>query len=312
MNRLFHIVLSSLLLLLSGSPEVAGQMPALGSGRIERHENFASKFIQPRNVDVWLPDNYDGKKKFAVLYMHDGQMLFDSTLTWNKLEWGVDETMGSLLRRKLIKDCIVVAIWNNGRMRFSEYFPKKVLLNLTAEDRAKLLAEGRTQTSPSLVADSIVSDNYLKFMVTELKPFIDKKYKTLKSRKHTMVAGSSMGGLISWYAICEYPMIFGGAACISTHWPGLFRTDNNPLPAAMMKYLKGNLPSPGKHKLYFDYGNQTLDALYKPYQLEADEIIKNKGYNSKNWTSREFKGKDHSERAWKERLSQPLLFLLGQ
>lgn len=312
MNRLFHIVLSSLLLLLSGSPEVSGQMPVTGSGRIERHENFASKFIQPRNVDVWLPDNYDGKKKFAVLYMHDGQMLFDSTLTWNKMEWGVDETMGSLLNRKLIRNCIVVAIWNNGRLRSAEYFPQKVLLNLSSEERAKLLAEGRTQNSPSLVSDSIVSDNYLKFVVSELKPFIDKRYKTLKSRKNTMVAGSSMGGLISWYAICEYPKIFGGAACISTHWPGLFRTDNNPLPAAMMKYLTGNLPSPGRHKLYFDYGNLTLDALYKPYQLEADKIIQSKGYNSGNWTTREFTGKDHSEKAWKERFYQPLLFLLGQ
>jgi enterochelin esterase-like enzyme len=121
-----------------------------------------------------------------------------------------------------------------------------------------------------------------------------------------------MGGLISMYAICEYPQIFGGAACISTHWPGIFRTDNNPLPAAEMQYLAGSLPSPRNHKLYFDYGSQTLDALYKPYQLEADEIIKSKGYNAKNWTTREFAGKDHSERAWKERFTQPLLFLLGR
>ena len=69
------------------------QMPKLSSGKIERMEKFPSDYVDPRNVDVWLPDNYDISKKYAVLYMHDGQMLFDSTITWNKQEWQVDETI---------------------------------------------------------------------------------------------------------------------------------------------------------------------------------------------------------------------------
>ena len=70
-----------------------------------------------------------------------------------------------------------------------------------------------------------------------------------------------MGALISLYALCEYPDVFAGAACLSTHWPGLFSMDNNPVPGAFFSYLKKSLPSPGKHRIYFDHGTETLDAM---------------------------------------------------
>jgi enterochelin esterase-like enzyme len=119
-----------------------------------------------------------------------------------------------------------------------------------------------------------------------------------------------MGGLISMYAICEYPDVFGGAACISTHWPGTFKAQNNPVPKAFLAYLTDHLPSPENHKFYFDYGTKTLDAMYKPYQMKADEIMKKKGYTNANWITREFPGEDHSERAWRKRIEIPLTFLL--
>lgn len=149
----------------------------------------------------------------------------------------------------------------------------------------------------------------LKFLVTELKPFIDGSFSTYSDKEHTAIAGSSMGGLISMYAICEYPNVFGAAACLSTHWPGIFSVENNPIPQAFLNYLKNNLPDPMSHRIYFDYGDQTLDALYPPFQKMADEIILEKGYNSKNWMTKFFAGKDHSEKAWMERLDIPLVFL---
>jgi len=157
-----------------------------------------------------------------------------------------------------------------------------------------------------------VSDNYLKFLVDELKPYIDSHFSTRKDRKNTFTAGSSMGGLISIYAICEYPQIFGGAACMSTHWPGTFTTVDNPVPAAFMQYLSTHLPSPKTHKIYFDHGSATLDAMYRPYQLQADSLMKVAGYTDANWMSREFPGADHSERSWHKRLDTPMLFLLGK
>lgn len=289
---------------------VASAQPAkVATGSVRHLEHFSSRFVDPRHVDVWLPDGYDARKKYAVLYMHDGQMLFDSATTWNRQEWGVDETMGHLMAEGKIRDCIVVGIWNNGKKRHSEYFPQKPFESLPPAQRDSILNEARSANS-GLFADKIQSDNYLKFLVAELKPFIDSVFSTKKNRKNTFVAGSSMGGLISLYAICEYPEVFGGAACISTHWPGTFREKDNPVPAAFLQYMKTSLPSPKKHKIYFDCGTAGLDAMYPPFQKEADKIMQAKGFTSQNWLTRIFGGEDHSERAWQKRLAVPLVFLL--
>lgn len=295
-------------LILSFTNINAQNLPKVINGKIERLENFNSKFVEPRNIDIWLPESYDGKKKFAVLYMHDGQMLFDSAMTWNHQAWNVDDVIASLVNEKKIEDLIVVGIWNAGAKRHANYFPQKPFDNLSSSEKDTIISQlqmaGRTKSTfqPN-------SDNYLKFLVKELKPFIDNKYKVYKDKKHTFIAGSSMGGLISMYAFCEYPKIFGGAACLSTHWVGTFKLENNPIPNAFIQYLKENLPKPSNGKIYFDCGDQTLDALYPEIQKKVDIVMKSKGYNDKSWQTLYFKGKDHSEKAWAERLHLPILFL---
>lgn len=289
---------------------VSAQIPKTAQGTIKRIENFPSKLIAPRLVDIWLPEGYTTTQKYAVLYMHDGQMLYDSTTTWNKQEWGVDETLTKLVKEKKIRNTIVVGVWNGGKLRHAEYFPQKPFEALTPYQRDTLFKAFRNKDT-KLFNDTVQSDKYLKFLVTELKPYIDQNFSTLKDRKNTFIAGSSMGGLISMYAICEYPNVFGGAACLSTHWVGVFRTENNPVPEAFMNYLRKNLPSPKTHKLYFDYGTATLDALYPPFQKQADKIMQEKGFTAKNWLTKEFVGEDHSELAWRKRLDIPLEFLLG-
>lgn len=289
----------------------SAQLPSLSSGRIIRHTDFSSQFVSARNVDVWLPDSYNSNTKYSVLYMHDGQMLFDSAVTWNKQEWGVDETMGRLLNEQKITECIVVGIWNTPR-RHMEYFPQKALNYLTQRQIDSLMNASRGEGFPPLFEGGIISDNYLKFLTSELKPFIDSAYNTKTDRNNTFIAGSSMGGLISMYALCEYPGIFGGAACLSTHWPGVFTVENNPIPAAFLRYMNDHLPDAGNHRLYFDFGTETLDALYEPFQKQADVIIRSKGYTQNDWTTRKFQGEDHSEIAWRKRLEIPLLFLLSK
>jgi predicted alpha/beta superfamily hydrolase len=281
------------------------------SGRVIRHENFKSTFINPRNVDVWLPVDYSPKKKYPVLYMHDGQMLFDSTTTWNKQEWQVDEVISKLIKENKIKPVIGVGVWNT-QLRHSEYFPQKPFESLPQAYRDSLISYAKRNATTGLFQDKVQSDNYLKFLTTELKPFIDKTYATKKDQKNTFIAGSSMGGLISLYAICEYPKIFGGAACLSTHWPGIFTVDNNPIPEAFIQYMKTNLPNPNNHKIYFDFGTATLDALYEPLQSKADEVMRAKGYTLKNWTTIKYDGAEHSERAWANRLDVPFTFLLAK
>ncbi|MCL3779872.1 alpha/beta hydrolase [Prolixibacteraceae bacterium JC049] len=288
------------------------QLPEVCCGEIVREHNFKSKYISARNIDVWLPEGYSAEQKYAVVYMHDGQMLYDANSTWNKQEWGVDETMSALMKKGTIQPCIVVGVFNSSTTRHPDYFPQKPFESLAKEVKDSLLNKAQRHGQASLFSVNVQSDNYLKFLVEELKPFIDGKYSTRTDRENTFVMGSSMGGLISMYAICEYPEVFGGAACLSTHWPGTFTNENNPIPAAFFSYMKGHLPSPGTHKIYFDFGTATLDAMYEEHQTKVDEIMKAKGFTSKNWMTRKFEGENHSENAWKKRLHIPVKFLLNK
>lgn len=269
--------------------------PAFGvTSEIKRHADFKSKFVDQRNVDVWLPPSYstNKKQKYPVLYMHDGQNLFDPKISYGGVDWAVDEVMTRLIAEKKVREAIVVGIWNTPK-RVLEYMPQKAV----AQNDTVQFFDNK------IPGKDFISDNYLKFIVTELKPFIDSNYRTKTDRDNTFIMGSSMGGLISLYAISEYPNIFGGAGCVSTHFPA-----GNGI---VIEYMKTNLPDPKTHKIYFDYGTATLDAQYEPYQLKADEVMKAKGYvQDKNWITRKFKGAEHSEKAWRKRVDIPLMFLL--
>jgi len=311
MKNGFFLILSFFMMNISMSQNPEPPLPIVVSGTIERLTDFPSQYVSARNVDIWLPDDYNPERRYAVLYMHDGQMLFDAGTTWNHQEWGVDEVAGQLISDGDIEPCIVVGIWNSDSGRHTDYFPQKPFESLPKSVQDSLLQNAGRGADVKVFNGPIVSDNYLKFLTLELKPYIDAHFATLSDRDHTFVAGSSMGGLISWYALCEYPEVFGGAACISTHWPGTFDTVNNPIPKAFVAYLANHLPDPETHKIYFDYGTHTLDALYEPYQLQADEVMQSKGFDAKNWETRKFPGASHSEASWKERLDIPLIFLLG-
>jgi enterochelin esterase-like enzyme len=299
-----------LLMLMYCSVNISAQIPKVSFGNIRHFENFPSKYVAARNVEIWLPDDYSSAKKYSVLYMQDGRSLFDADITWNKQTWDVDKVLGQLLAENKIKECIVIGPWNSETTRHNDYLPQKPFESLNKKKQELILHAKRADGRAIFTDYRIQSDNYLRFLVQELKPFIDSNFSTLPGPQNTFIAGSSMGGLISLYAICEYPDVFGGAACLSTHWTGIFSADNNPFPAAMLQYLGGHLPSPQAHKIYFDHGTSTLDSLYKPFQLMADKKMKKKGFSPANWITKVFPGADHSENAWKQRLDIPLLFLL--
>ncbi|WP_460217751.1 alpha/beta hydrolase [Psychroserpens sp. MEBiC05023] len=276
----------------------------LSAGKLYRVEKFPSKYITPRPVDVWLPKNYSEDKTYAVLYMHDGQMLFDAETTWNKQEWKVDEWASTLIDKGITKDFIVVAVHNISDLRWQDLFPQKAFSFIDKNIRDSIQdISGNTDFK-------LNGDNYLKFIVEELKPIIDLTYSVNTDMNNTFVAGSSMGGLMSMYAISEYPEIFGGAACISTHWVGAKPIDDNPFPEAIFMYMEINLPSSGHHKLYFDYGNKTLDQYYPKYAPRVNAILNQKGYSEANAVNLFFENTDHSENSWNQRLDQPLIFLL--
>jgi predicted alpha/beta superfamily hydrolase len=268
-------------------------------GNIERLDPFVSSFVIPRIVDVWTPPQYEKDKdqKFAVLYMHDGQNLFDpSTSKMSHVDWGIDETITQLMCESKIRPTIVVGVWSTEK-RMLEYMPQKLPHTLAFH---QMVFQMKRQEKGELN-----SDNYLKFMVEELKPYIDAHFRTLPDVSNTFIMGSSMGGLISLYALCEYPQVFFGAGCVSTHFP-IGR-------GITLKYLQDHLPDPETHKFYFDYGTKTLDRTYETYQNKADKILKDNGFIiNENWITRKFEGHIHSETDWRKRVHIPLEFLLKE
>jgi len=208
-------------------------VPHVSTGSIVRIEALPSRYVDPRPIDVWLPDGYTAEKHYPVIYMQDGQALFDSSFNWMKQEWKVDETLGELIKAGTVQACIVVGVHNAGLKRFQEYWPQKPFEGMAEKDKEYLRAY-RDRVLKS--AGEHIYDNYLKYLIEEVKPYIDSAFSTMPERPSTFIMGSSFGGLISWYAWCEYPKVFGGAACLSTHWTGLFER-NDAVAESFYQYL---------------------------------------------------------------------------
>lgn len=276
----------------------AVRAPALqATGRVDGYQGVPSAFVAARDVDVWLPPGYaeHPERRYPVLYMHDGQNLFDPALSYTGVDWDVDGTMTRLIAQEEVRDAIVVGIWNTP-LRVQEYMPAQAV-----PEAPTVLFDGM----PPLSRADLKSDEYLRFVVQELKPAIDATYRTRPGRADTFVMGSSMGGLISAYAMSRYPDVFGGVGALSTHWPAG--------DGVVIDYLAAHLPERGTHRFYFDHGTATLDAAYAPYQLRMDRVLRDAGWRRKrDWVSRTFPGAEHNERAWRDRLDVPLQFLLGR
>ncbi len=282
--------------------------PLNATGATESWHRVPSRHVDARDVDVWLPPSYgrDPSRRYPVLYMHDGQNLFDPSLSYTGIDWDIDGAMTRLIeadetgpgkiRPGKIREAIVVAV-SNTPLRFAEYMPKAPLRTATVDSGI----EGR----PIGAADDIRSDDYLRFVVEELKPFIDAQYRTQPGRDGTSIMGSSMGGLISLYAIARYPDVFGGVGAVSTHWPVCG--------GCVVDWFGAHLPDAGTHRLYFDYGTVGIDARYAPHQRRMDAALRDAGYvEGSRWITRRFEGADHNEAAWRARVDIPLRFLLGR
>jgi len=270
-----------------------------------------SNYASPRRVVVWLPPGYRPRGPgYAVLYMHDGQNLFDKATSASGMEWEVDEHLSRLIRERKVKLTIVVGIWNTPERR-REYLPGKLFDQLPRDFHAKV--EARYGGGP-------LSDGYLKFLVRELKPAIDRRFNVRTDRANTAILGSSMGALASLYAVDKYPNVFGSAGMMSTHWPLVTNANGRPVTdadyravaATLDRYLPAALPGPQTHRLYFDRGDQTLDSVYPRYQARVDAVVARRGYTPDgNWASRTFPGQGHDEISWASRVDVPLRFLLA-
>jgi predicted alpha/beta superfamily hydrolase len=226
---------------------------------------ISEKFDMPqlgrqRRVWIYLPAGYaSAHKKYPVIYMHDGQNLFDD-YTSGYGEWGIDELMGKM---PVAKQCIIVGIDHGGEYRITEYDPYDTKYG-----------KGR-------------GDDYVDFLAKTLKPYIDANYRTKKDARHTTVAGSSMGGIISMYAVLKYPDVFGNGGIFSpAFWilPEIYKF------AEQQKI-------PAKTRFYFVCGDSEDDTMVADMRKMAD-IVHKKGISENNAPETIIPGAHHNEKQW--------------
>lgn len=292
------------------------EFPAVSPGSAVRLSVASETLADDMTVDVWLPPTYDAALPggYPVVYVHDGQNLFDPSLSFSTVAWELDQTAASLASKGEIAAPIIVGIHNRGakNLRPNDYFPEKALSYISAADRDRTFVR-------ETCSAGFFGDEHAEFVACELKPLVDDMFNTAPDRGHTFAMGSSMGALASMYLLCEYPDIFGGAACMSTHWIGSFKmnADYSLLPdavcaAAVLAYMDGNLPDPAQRRLYLDQGTTGWDADYLQYETLARAITERHGYSADNGSLMTFdaSGAGHNEWFWQQRAARPLTFLL--
>lgn len=259
-----------------------------------RLERFESDFVDARNVDILIPESCKNQSKSCKLVIfHDGQNLFDDSLSFSGSSWRLGETVHKAISNNEIEPLVVVGIWNNEK-RLGEYMPENPIATTTGNITENWFTKAYDV--------EISSNKYLRFIVEELIPYLYNEFPEIDPDKKTSILGSSMGGLISAYAVCEYSEIFDGAGCLSSSWTVAGQT--------FVEYLKHHLPSPEAHKFYFDFGIEEQIGNYKYIQKRIDVLMQSAGYvENETWLTARFPGAEHSEQAWAERLSIPLEFL---
>lgn len=292
--------------------------PTSSQGNITRlaveSENLEGKVI----VDIWTPAEYDPStdKRYPVVYAHDGQNLFDASFSFAGVPWAIDNACRQLADDPDFEMPIIVGINNRGAdgLRLNDYFPENALDYISPDQMENTYIYDTCK-------DLFLGNEEAAFVANELKPLVDSLYQTSPGFTTTFAMGSSMGALASMYLLCEYPEIFGGAACMSTHWigslnlnPDYTMNDDEVCAYAILQYLGEHIPSDGLHKLYMDQGTTDWDAGYLGYELIAREIVRDRGYTEENRKLYVYDaiGAGHNEWYWQQRVKIPLKFLLSK
>jgi predicted alpha/beta superfamily hydrolase len=256
------------------------------TGNIREHLGFRSKiFANRRDVLVYLPRGYRrfSRQRYPVLYLQDGQNVFDAATAFSGVEWGVDETAQQLIRKELIEPLIIVAIANTGEERIHEYAPSKGVLDGSAKRKKRSRGLAR---------------QYGRFLIEELKPFIDNRYRTRLEPEFTGLGGSSLGGLLTLSLGLWFPNYFTRLIVMS---PSVWWDDEK-----IVKMVT-DLPDKAALKIWLDTG--THEPGWERARTLRDALVE-KGwrlYDDLQYT--EVEGGDHSEGAWGARVDPALRFL---
>lgn len=256
------------------------------TGNIQRHRAFPSRTLgNRRDILVFLPAGYrrSPRLRYPVLYLQDGQNVFDAATAFNGVEWAVDETAQRLIRRKLIEPVIIVAVANMGGDRIHEYTPTRGVI----DDEAK-----RKKRSRGLAR------KYSKFLTEELKPFIDSTYRTRSEAEFTGLGGSSLGGLLAMTVGLWFPDIFSRVAVMS---PSVWW--DNQVIIRMAEELDAKLPL----RIWLDTG--TSEPGWERARALCETLVEKGWRLHDDLHYAEVDGADHSEAAWAARVDPMLRFL---
>ena len=247
-----------------------------------------------RHVEIWLPPGYDTSHiRYPVLYMSDGQNLFDPRYASTGTDWGVDESIVRLVQRGVIPPVIVVGVWNSAERSF-EYSPWHG------------------------------AERYARFLINELMPRVNREFRTLRGPRNTAHMGSSMGGLLSFYLVTHHPEAFGACGCMSTHFPisdevavNMLHLPPKSTPPDTTPYvvldIQHGLRPPRGARYWFDYGGHGLDSAYAPtHAVVRDWLLRNGKVEGRDFVIRAYPELTHNETSWRARLDDPLTFLYGR
>lgn len=247
---------------------------------VQRYHNFLSRHVPyQRDLVVYLPPDYENQeRRYPVLYLHDGQNLFDPETAYVRgMDWKADETADALIRAGEIDPLIIVGIFNTGVHRIEEYTPT----------RDKKLGGGHAEL-------------YGHMLVEELKPFIDERYRTLQDAHNTGLGGSSLGGLATLYLGFTHPEVFGKLAVLS---PSVW-WDNK----AILKIIRQTEPKP-RLKIWLSMGTAESKTGLRDANSLRDTLV-TKGWNERDDLHYEvIDGAKHEEAAWAEKVDPVLRYL---
>ena len=288
LTNMSHLVKRLIIVIVLVCGSAAAQQPHTLTGDIRLHRNFHSQILNnDRDIIVYLPPGYDANKtaRYSVLYLHDGQNIFDGATSFIPgQEWRVDETAQSLISAGKIAPLIIVGIYNTGTARVNEYTP--------VED-AKYKAGGK-------------ADLYGRMLVEELKPFIDTNYRTRRDAKHTGLGGSSLGGLVSLYLGLKYPNVFSRLAVVS---PSVWWADIH-----IVRYAQA-LPRKPRLRIWLDIGTKEgrnakeAQDTVNGARLLRDALARKGWKPGKDLKYLEAEGAEHNELALAARAATMLEFL---
>jgi predicted alpha/beta superfamily hydrolase len=259
-------------------------------GGLRLHEFRSRVFRNTRMLRVWLPPRYDAPdnvtRQYPVLYLNDGQNLFDRSTAFGRVEWQVDETADRLIRQEVIPPLVIIGIDNAQSDRIREYLPYRSLNPPIMRPRGK---------------------RYPDFLTREVMPFIHERYRIARGPENTGLGGSSLGALISLYTVIQRPEVFGRLLLES---PSLFISYRR-----ILKFSRLVRQWPDKVFLAIgtrEAGREDKDKQVVEDVLELERSLRRAGLDDRRLMVRIDEGASHNEGEWAKRFPDALTFLFGK